>query len=165
MQSLSSLTPIVDNIFDKYNNKNLVPIRSLSDHDTKMAKAVFRVAKPPVVSKALPLARSREVSSTPPQPGGGGPEQQVLKSEEPVPSTSQSTPQVQEQISEASNTDSDGADKPPPEREPPHRSLKVRLPLKLLKHGHEAQRAVPRMGSHPPKCGRKQRPMRPRLAL
>ena len=33
VQSLSSLTPIVDNIFDKYNNKNLVPIRSLSDHD------------------------------------------------------------------------------------------------------------------------------------
>ena len=32
-QSLSSSTPIVDNIFDKY-NKNLVPIRSLSDHDT-----------------------------------------------------------------------------------------------------------------------------------
>ena len=32
-QSLSSLTPIVDNTFDKY-NKNLVPIRSLSDHDT-----------------------------------------------------------------------------------------------------------------------------------
>ena len=31
-QSLSSSTPIVDNIFDKY-NKNLVPIRSLSDHD------------------------------------------------------------------------------------------------------------------------------------
>ena len=34
VQSLSSLTPIIDNIFDKYNNKNLVPIRSLSDHDT-----------------------------------------------------------------------------------------------------------------------------------
>ena len=33
VQSLSSLTPIIDNIFDKYNNKNLVPIRSLSDHD------------------------------------------------------------------------------------------------------------------------------------
>ena len=32
-QSLSSLTPVVDNTFDKY-NKNLVPIRSLSDHDT-----------------------------------------------------------------------------------------------------------------------------------
>ena len=35
VQNLSSLTPIVDNIFDKY-NKNLVPIRSLSDHDTYM---------------------------------------------------------------------------------------------------------------------------------
>ena len=34
-QSLSSLTPIVDNTFDKY-NKNLVPIRSLSDHDIRI---------------------------------------------------------------------------------------------------------------------------------
>ena len=34
-QSLSSSTPIIDNIFDKY-NKNLVPIRSLSDHDTSI---------------------------------------------------------------------------------------------------------------------------------
>ena len=36
-QSLSSLTPIVDNTFDKY-NKNLVPIRSLSDHDILPSK-------------------------------------------------------------------------------------------------------------------------------
>ena len=36
VQNLSSLTPIVDNIFDKY-NKNLVPIRSLSDHDTSLS--------------------------------------------------------------------------------------------------------------------------------
>ena len=103
----------------------------------KMAKAVFRVVKPLVVSKALPSAHSCEASSTPPQPGGGGPKQQVLKSKEPVPSTSQPSPQVPEQISEASNTDSDGADEPPPEREPPRRNLKVRLPLKLLKHGHQ----------------------------
>ena len=39
VQSLSSLTPIVDNIFDKYNNKNLVPIRSLSDHDILPSKS------------------------------------------------------------------------------------------------------------------------------
>ena len=38
MQSLSSLPPVVDNIFDKYNNKNLVPIRSLSDHDILPSK-------------------------------------------------------------------------------------------------------------------------------
>ena len=103
-----------------------------------MAKAVFRVAKPLVVSQALPAAHSHEVSSDPPQPGGDGPEQQVLKSEESVPSTSQSTPEVQEQFSEASSTDSDRADEPPPEKEPPRRSLKVRLPLKLLKCGHQA---------------------------
>ena len=131
----------------------------------KMAKAVFRVAKPLVVLKALPSACSHEVSSTPPQPGSGGPKQQVLKLEEPVPSTSQSTPQVQEQISEASNTDSDGADEPPPERELPRRSLKVRLPLNSLSVAIRPRPAVPRMGSHPPKCGRRQRPMRPRLAL
>ena len=34
-QSLSSSTPVVDNTFDKY-NKNLVPIRSLSDHDNNL---------------------------------------------------------------------------------------------------------------------------------
>ena len=117
----------------------------------KMAKAVFRVAKPPVVLKALPLASSHEASSTPPQPGGSGLKQQVLKSEEPVPSTSQSTPQVQEQISEASNTDSDGADEPPPEREPPCRSLKVRLPLKLLKHGHQTTASSSKDGVTPSK--------------
>ena len=117
----------------------------------KMAKAVFRVAKPLVVSKALPSAHSREVSSAPPQPGGSGPEQQVLKSEEPVPSTSQSTPQVQEQISEASNTDSDGADERPPEREPPRQSLKVRLPLKLLKRGHQTTASGSKDGVTPSK--------------
>ena len=36
-QSLSSSTPVVDNIFDTY-NKNLVPIRSLSDHDILPSK-------------------------------------------------------------------------------------------------------------------------------
>ena len=85
----------------------------------KMAKAVFKVVKPPVASKALPLASSREVPSAPHQPEGGGPKQGVLKSEEPVPSTSQLSPQVQEQISEASNTDSDKADEPTPEEELP----------------------------------------------
>ena len=117
----------------------------------KVAKAVFRVAKPLVVSKALPAAHSCEVSSAPPQPGGGGPEQQVLKLEEPIPSTSQSTPEVQEQISEASSTDSGGADKPPPEKESPRQSLKVRLPLKLLKRGHQATASGSKDGITPSK--------------
>ena len=37
VQNLSSSTPIIDNIFDKY-NKNLVPIRSLSDQDILPSK-------------------------------------------------------------------------------------------------------------------------------
>ena len=117
----------------------------------KMAKAVFKVVKPPVVSKALPLASSHEASSAPPQPEGGGPKQGVLKSEEPIPSSSQPSPQVQEQISEASNTDSDKADEPTPEEEPPRRSLKVRLPLKLLKHGHQTTASSSKDGVTPSK--------------
>ena len=117
----------------------------------KMAKEVFKVVKPPVVSKALPLASSHKALSAPHQPEGGGPKQGVLKSEEPVPSTSQLSPQVQEQISEASNTDSDKADEPTPEEEPPHRSLKVRLPLKLLKHGHQTTTSSSKDGVTPSK--------------
>ena len=127
------------------------PVFSDSLFIPEMAKGVFRVAKPLVVSKALPSARSHEVSSAPPQPGGGGPKQQVLKSEEPVPSTSQSAPEVQEQISETSDTDSDGADKPPPERELPRQTLKVRLPLKLLKRGHQATASGSKDGVTPSK--------------
>ena len=85
----------------------------------KMTKAVLELAKPPVVPKVLPPAHRLVAPSAPPQPGSGGPKQGVLKSGELIPSTSQPTPQVQEQISEASNTDSDGADEPPPEKEPP----------------------------------------------
>ena len=116
-----------------------------------VAKAVFRVAKPLVGSKVLPAARSHEVSSTPPQPRGGGPEQQVLKSEESVPSTSQSTPEVQEQISEASGADSDGTNEPPVGKELPRRSLKVKLPLKLLKHGHQTTASSSKDGVTPSK--------------
>ena len=51
----------------------------------KMAKVMFKVVKPPVVSKALPSASSHEVLSTPHQPEGGGSKQGVLKLEEPIP--------------------------------------------------------------------------------
>ena len=117
----------------------------------KMAKAVFELAKPPVVSKVLPSAHRRVAPSAPPQPESGGPKQGVLKSGEPIPSTSQPTLQVQEQISEASNTDSDGTDEPPPEKEPPRRTLKVRLPLKLLKRGHQTMASSSKDGVTPSK--------------
>ena len=117
----------------------------------KMAKAVFGVVNPPVVSKALPSACSHEASSAPPQPEGSGLEQGVLKSEEPFPSTPQPSLPAQEQISEASSTDSDRADEPTPEEEPPRRSLKVRLPLKLLKRGHQTTASSSKNGVTPSK--------------
>ena len=108
-----------------------------------MAKAVFNVVKPPVVLKVLP--------SAPNQPGDGGPKQEVSETKESAPSTSQPCQQVQEQISEASNTDSDKADEPTPEEGPPRRSLKVRLPLKLLKRDHKATTTSSKDGATPSK--------------
>ena len=127
-----------------------------------MAKAVFKVVKPPGVLKALPSASSHEVLSTPHQPEDSGPEPEVSKLEESTPSTSQSSQQVQERSSRASDTDSGKADEPTPEEVLPPQSLKVKLPLGLLKRSHKTRQAVPRMVPHPPKCGRNQRLRRPR---
>ena len=103
-----------------------------------MAKAVFKVVKPPVVLKALPSANSREVPSAPNQPEDGGPELEVSEPKGATPSTSQTPQQVLEQTSGASNTDSGKADEPFPEEEQSRRSLKVKLPLGLLKRSHKA---------------------------
>ena len=119
----------------------------------------------PPVSKALPSAHSHKVSSAPPQPGGGGPKQQVLN---------------QKSLFQAPHS---------PLRK--SRSRSTRLPtliqtelmslLRRRNHLVELSRsdfplnslsvvirprqAISRMGSHPPKCRRRQRLMRPRLAL
>ena len=116
-----------------------------------MAKAVFKVVKPPVVLKALPSASSREVLPAPNQPEDGGPKLEVSKPKESTPSTSQPCQQVQEQVSEASNTDSDKADEPTPEEEQPPRSLKVKLPLRLLKCGNKATTSSSKDGCTPSK--------------
>ena len=117
----------------------------------KMAKVVFKVVKPPVVLKALPPASSHEVPSTPHQPEDGGLELEVSKPVKSAPSTSQPSQQVQEQISGASDTDSGKADELIPEEEPPRRSLKVRLPLGLLKHSHKASVSGSKDGATPSK--------------
>ena len=103
------------------------------------------------MAKALPSASSHEVPSAPNQPEDGGPELEVSKLKESAPSTSQPCQQVQEQISEASNTDSDKADEPTPEEEQPPRSLKVKLPLRLLKHGNNATTNSSKDGATPSK--------------
>ena len=116
-----------------------------------MAKAVFKVVKPPVVLNALPSASSCEVPFAPHQPEDGGHKLEVPKLEESTPSTSQPSQQVQEQISKASDTDSGKADEPTPEEEQPPRSLKVRLALKLLKRGNKATTSSSKDGATPSK--------------
>ena len=64
-----------------------------------MAKAVFKVVKPPVVLKALPSASSRKVLSAPHQPEDGGPKLEASKPGESTPSISQPSQLVLEQIS------------------------------------------------------------------
>ena len=103
-----------------------------------MTKVVYKVVKPPVVLKALPSTGSHEVLTTSDQPEGSGPKLEVSEPTESTPSTSQPCHQVQELVSEASNTDSDKTDETTPKEERPPRSLKVKLPLKLLKRGSKA---------------------------
>ena len=137
--------------FLKKQRHQIPPIFSDPLFIPNMAKAVFKVVKPPVVLKVLPSASSHEVPTAPNQPEDGGPELEVSKPKESTPSTSQPCQQVQEQISEASNTDSDKADEPTPEEEQPPQSLKVKLSLRLLKRGNKAMMSSSRDGATPSK--------------
>ena len=137
--------------FLKKRRHQIPPIFSDPLFIPNMAKAVFKVVKPPVVLKALPSTSSHEIPSAPNQPEDSGPELEVSKLEESAPSTSQPSQQVQEQISEASNTDSGKAGEPTPEEEQPPQSLKVKLPLRLLKHGNKATTSSSKDGATPSK--------------
>ena len=137
--------------FLKKQRHQIPPIFSDPLFIPNMAKMVFKVVKPLVMLKALPSASSHEVLFAPHQPEDGGPELEVSKLEESTPGTSQPSQQVQEQISGASDTDSGKADEPTPEEEQPPRSLKVKLPLGLLKHGHKAMTGSSKDGATPSK--------------
>ena len=116
-----------------------------------MAKAVFEAVRPLVVLKALPLAGTWEAQFTPPNPKDGelGPE--ASKPEEPIPGTLQPSQQVPEQGSRASDTDSGRAEEPAAGEVLPPQSLKVRLPLGLLKRSHETLASSSKDGAMPSK--------------
>ena len=116
-----------------------------------MANAVYKVFKPPVVPKMFPFARSCKVPSISSQPEDGGPEPGVSELKESAPSTPKPSQQVQEQVTEASNTDSDKADEPTPEEEQPPRGLKVKISHKLRKHGSKAMTSSFKDGATPSK--------------
>ena len=70
---------------------------------------------------------------------------------ESTPSTSKPCQQVQERISEASNTDSDKANEPIPGEKQPPQGLKVKIPLRLLKRGSKATTSSSKDGATPSK--------------
>ena len=84
-----------------------------------MANAVYKVFKPPVVPKTFPSASGHKVPSISSQPEDSGPKPEVSELKESTLSTPNPSQQVQEQVTEASNTDSDKADEPTPEEEQP----------------------------------------------
>ena len=55
-----------------------------------------------------------------------------------APSTSKTSQQVQEQVTEALDTDSNKTGELTPEKEPPPQDLKVKITCRLRKHGSKA---------------------------
>ena len=116
-----------------------------------MANAVYKVVKPPVVLKTFPSTSGHKVPSVSSQPEDGGPEPEVLEPKESTSSTPKSSQQVQERVTEASNTDSDKAEEPTPEEEQPPQGLKVKIPLRFLKCGSKAATSSSKDGATPSK--------------
>ena len=83
-----------------------------------MANVVYKAFKPPVLPKASPSTSGCKVPSVSSQPEDGGSELEKSELKESAPSTSKTSQQVQEQVTEASNTDSDKTDELTPEKEP-----------------------------------------------
>ena len=116
-----------------------------------MANSVYKVVKPPVVSKTFPSASGRKVPSISSQPEDDGPEPEVSEPKESTSSTPKPSQQVQERVTEASKTDSDKADEPTPEEEQPPQGLKVKIPLRLMKRGSKAATSSSKDGATPSK--------------
>ena len=116
-----------------------------------MANMVYKVFKPPVVPKTFPSTSSHKVPSISSQPEDNGPKPEVSEPKESAPSAPKPSQQVQERVTEASNTDSDKADEPTPEEEQPPRGLKVKISHKLRKHGSKAMTSSSKDGATPSK--------------
>ena len=110
-----------------------------------MANAVYEAFKPPVLPKASPFTGGCRVPSTSSQLEDGGPKPEPEKPEPvrsgpetPAPSTSQTSQQVQEPVTEASDTNSGKTGGPTPEQEPSHWGPKVKVTHQLQKCGSKA---------------------------
>ena len=111
-----------------------------------MANAMYKAFKPPVLPKASPFTGDCKVLSISSQPEDSGP-----KPEKSTPSTPQTSQRVQEQVTKASNTDSDKTDELTPEKEPPPRDLKVKITRRLRKRSSKAMTSSSKDGATPSK--------------
>ena len=126
-----------------------------------MANAVYEAFKHPVLPKASPFTGGCRVPSTSSQPENGGPEPEKPEPEKPkpamfepemsAPSSSQTSQQVQEPVTEALDTDSDKTGEPTPEQEPPCRGPKVKVTHRLWKRGSKAMAGNSKDGATPSK--------------
>ena len=121
-----------------------------------MANAMYKAFKPPVLPKASPSTGGCKVPSVSSQPEDGGPEPEKseLERSEPeksAPSTSKASQWVQEQVIEASDTDSDKTNELTPEKEPPPQDLKVKITRRLRKRSHRATAGSSKDGATPSK--------------
>ena len=122
-----------------------------------MANAVYKVFKPPMLSKASPFTGGSKVPSTSAQPedGGPGPKTSAPKKSVPemsAPSSSETSQQVQEETVEASDTDSNRTEELTSEKEPPPQVFKVKLPARnLWKRNSKAMAGKSRDGATPSK--------------
>ena len=116
-----------------------------------MARVVFEAIKPPVVPEAPPLANAHATVPAPMVPKGGNTGEEAPKPKEHAPSTSQPSLLAPEQGNNASDMDSGTTEEVIPEEAPSSRSLKVRLPLRLLKRSHETSGSGPKSEATPSK--------------
>ena len=116
-----------------------------------MANAMYKAFKPPVLPKASPFTGGCKVLSISSRPEDGGPKPEKSEPKKSAPSTPQTSQQVQEQVTKASNTDSDKTDELTPEKEPPPRDLKVKIIRRLRKHGSKAMTSSSKDGATPSK--------------
>ena len=115
-----------------------------------MARALFEAVRPPVVLQKSPATDSQEAVPSSPGPPDGGSALEASKPMDPTPSSSQPCLQVPE-LSSSSDTDSSWTEEVVPKEEPLSRSLKVRLPITLLKRSHKTTADGSKDGATPSK--------------
>ena len=121
-----------------------------------MARALFQAMRPPVVPQRSHTVDPQEAAPRSLGPPDGGSTLEAPKPTDPAPSIPQPGLPVPES-SRSSDTNSGQTGEVDPEEAPPPHSLKVRLPLALLKRNHKTMEDGSQDGATPSKMQREPR--------